>query len=169
MDDQEQQQGQQSKHQQSPPAQDASPKTATPEETVEELEEAIKGSNEVLATVTTVLPIFPDTVTLDRAKMTITKRTFFSSAQVMSMRIEDILNVTTTMGPLFASLRITSRVMSAGDPNVVGPFWRRDAIRFKNIAQGYVIALQREMDLSVLPKKELVDMLRQLGRDEHPS
>ncbi len=81
------------------------------QETKQELKQAIHGSHEVLATATTVFPftLFPDTVTLDRAKLNITKRSFVSTAEVMSIRIEDILNVTASVGPVFGSLHIVSR------------------------------------------------------------
>src|SRR5258707_12767457 len=87
-------QQQQAAPQTSPPVQDAQHRTATPEESKQELRNAIKGSNQVLASATTALTFFPDTLTVDRAKLTLTKRTFFQTAEVMSIRIEDVLNVT---------------------------------------------------------------------------
>ena len=158
----------QSSHpQKSPPAVEQSIKTATPDETREELRDAIKGSNEILATASTAMPVFADTIAVDRAKFTVTKRTFFRTAEVISMRIEDILNVTEHLGMLFGSVKITSRVMNADPPYTVGPFWRKDAVRVKRITQGYVIALQREIDCAALPVKELAQMLEELGEDNH--
>ena len=149
----------------SPPAQEQQ----TPEESREELRQAIQGSNDVLVTATTAFPIFPDTVTVDRAKLTVTKRTFLRSAEVMSIRIEDILNVTATIGPIFGMVKIVSRVLNTDKPYTVGLFWRAEAMRLKRITQGYVIALQREIDCSALPTEELARMLDQLGEDDHPS
>ena len=51
----------------SPPADDTSNRTLSAEESKEELRQAIQGSNQVLATATTVLQLFPDTMTVDRA------------------------------------------------------------------------------------------------------
>jgi hypothetical protein len=151
--------------QMSPPV----PESKSAEASIKELKEAIRGSNEVLAQATTVLTLFPDVLTVDRAKLTITKRNFFRSAEVMSMRIEDILNVTTTVGPLFGNVKIASRVMNEDQDSTIGRFWRRDAERIKRITQGYVIALQREIDCSALGTRELAHMLERLGADEHPS
>ena len=151
--------------QKSPPAEEQQSR----EESREELKQAIQGSNEVLVTATTAFPIFPDTLTLDRAKLTVTKRTFLRSAEVMSIRVEDILNVTATVGPLFGSVKVVSRVLTTGKPYTIGLFWRADAMRVKRIMQGYVIALQREIDCSALPTKELARMLDELGEDDHPS
>lgn len=144
------------------------PESKDAEESKRELREAIKGSNQVLASATTAMALFADTLTVDRAKVTITKRSFFRSAEIMSMRIEDILNVTTTLGPLLGNVKISSRVMNEDQDSLVGKFWRHDAIKLKRIIQGYVIALQREIDCSALETKELARMLEKLGTDEHP-
>jgi hypothetical protein len=153
--------------QMSPPAADTPQRSTSPEETKQELRAAIQGSNEVLATATTVIPLFPDTITVDRAKFTITQRKFFRVAETMSMRIEDILNVTSTVGPIFGNVKIVSRVMAAETPHTIGPFWRGEAERLKRVTQGYVIALQRNIDCSSLSTKELADMLDKLGADSH--
>lgn len=152
----------------SPPAQgESGSERASTQQTERELLQAIRGSNQVLASATTVFNLFPDTFTVDRAKLTVTKRRFFSMAEVMSMRIEDVLNVTTTVGPLFGSVKVVSRVLNTEKPYTIGKFWREDAIRLKRITQGYVIALQRNINCSSLPTQELIDMLDKLGEDDH--
>lgn len=156
----------------SPPAEHgmeyASP-TPTHEETKRELEHAIAGSQEVLCTATTLFPfaLFPDTVTLDRAKLTLTHREFFGSAEVMSIRVEDILNVTANIGPMLGSVKIVSRVFNIEKPYTLDKFKRNDALRVKRITQGYVIALQRKIDCSAMPSLELAAMLEKLGTDAH--
>jgi hypothetical protein len=136
-----------------------------------ELKQAIHGSQEVLCTATTVFPFtpFPDTVTIDRAKLTITHRSFFKIAEIMSIRIEDILNVTANVGPLFGSLRIVSRVLSPDKPYQINFLWRADAMKMKRIMQGYIIAMQKEIDVTPLETKELAKMLDDLGGDDHPA
>jgi hypothetical protein len=155
--------------QMSPPVDESGRRTLTPEESKQELREAITGSNEILASATTVLTLFPDTLTVDRAKLNVTHRTFFQAAEVVSMRIEDVLNVTATVGPFLGTVKITSRVLNSEDPFTIGKFWRDDAMRLKHITQGYVIALQRNIDCSSLETHELATMLERLGEDEHPS
>lgn len=151
----------------SPPPPEGEMRAASPQESRRELQEAIKGSNDILAKASTVFTLFPDTLTVDRAKMTVTKRTFLQTAEVMSMRIEDILNVTASVGPLFGSVKVVSRVLNAEKPYTIGRFWRNEAIRMKRITQGYVIALQRHIDCSALPTPELVRMLDGIGEDDH--
>jgi hypothetical protein len=133
-----------------------------------ELSEVIKGSNDVLVSASTVFPfnLFPDTITVDRTKLTIRKRTFLRSAELVSMRIEDVLNITASVGPIFGSVRITSRVLN-DKPYSVDHFWRDDALKVKRIAQGYIIALQKNIDCDDLSTEKLTQMLEELGRDDH--
>ncbi len=134
------------------------------------LKRIVTQSREVLAAGRTViLPnnLFPDTVVVDRTKITITKKTFFWSSQVISIRIEDVLNVATSVGPLFGSLTVSSRIMNSTDHFEINYFWRKDAIRLKGIIQGYMIAQHNNIETSHLPKEELIETLEELGRDSN--
>lgn len=153
----------------SPPASESGSRSMSAEETKQELEDAIRGSNEVLASATTVLALFPDTMIVDRAKVTIIKRNFFRMADIMSMRIEDVLNATCTVGPFLGTVSVTSRVLNEDQTSTIGRFWRADAKKLKRIIQGYVIALQRDIDCTSLETKELAGMLEKLGADNHPN
>lgn len=134
---------------------------------VKKLQKIVKRSHEVLMSANTVFPftIFPDTVTLDRTKVTITRRDFFWTSDVLSIRIEDILNVQASVGPLFGTLTIASRVMSTVDHFKIKRLWRADALRLKHIIQGYVIAQHNKIDTAHLNTKELIDTLVELGID----
>ena len=151
----------------SPPVSESMPRSTSAEETRHELKQAIEGSNQVLASAHTVLALFSDTVIIDRAKVTVTKRQFFRTAEVMSVRIEDVLNATCTVGPFFGTVGIVSRVMNENQTTAIGRFWRSDAKRLKRVLQGYIIALQRNIDCSSLGTGELASMLEELGADNH--
>lgn len=155
-------------YQLSPPASEPDKRRMTAAETREELEQAIEGSNQVLARADTLLTLFPDTMIVDRAKVTIIKRAFFRVAEVMSIRIEDILNATSTVGPFLGTVSVVSRVMNEDQTAHIGKFWRKDAKRLKRVIQGYVIALERGIDCTQLEVGELSDMLEKLGADNHP-
>jgi hypothetical protein len=136
-------------------------------EAARELTQAIHQSHEVLVKAVTSFPftLFPDTVTLDREKLTISHREFFMTGEVMSIRIKDILNVTADVGPFFGSLKITTRFFNNGEkPYTVKYLSRRDALRLKRVLQGYIIAEQKKIDCSTLKTKELVQMLDNLGQ-----
>ena len=129
------------------------------------LTQTIASAQEPLVTATTVFPftLFPDTIVIDRTKFTVTHRTFFRAAEVMSIRIEDILNITADVGPLFGSIKIATRFFDTQKPYAVRYFWRNDALRIKRIMQGYIIATQKQIDCSKLSAKQLATMLDELG------
>jgi len=132
------------------------------------IDDVARRSHEILASArTVVLPVnlFTDSITVDRTKVTITKRTFFWTAQVVTTRIEDILGVTSNCGPLFGSLIISTRVMNSTDHYEVNYFWRKDAEYIKRIIQGYVIAQHNQLKTDHLSQQELIDTLLEIGQD----
>ncbi len=134
----------------------------------EGLRKIVRKSHQLLASAQTViLPInlFPDSVAVDRTKVTITKRTFFWSSSVISIRIEDVLNVACSTGPIFGSLTVSSRVMNSTDHYEIDYFWRKDALYLKQLIQGYVIAQHNQIETSHLNRRELVKTLLELGSD----
>lgn len=154
---------------QPPPPAAINPAPATEYEKREvkkELTKAIGGAHEVLMTATTVFPftLFPDTITIDRTKLTVAHRTFFRVAEVMSIRVEDVLNITANVGPFFGSVKIATRFFDTEKPYEVDYLTRDDTLRIKRIMQGYIIAMQRKIDCSALTSKELARMLDELGQ-----
>lgn len=131
----------------------------------DDLENVLIKSNEILASATTVFPVtlFPDTIVLDRTKLTVIRRSFIFSEDVMSIRIEDILNVSATMGPFFGSITIATRVLSSDDHFTIKHLWRHDAIHLKHVIQGYVIARHNNIPCDHLSITELMQTLRELG------
>ncbi len=142
------------------------PTPLTKQQATEELSKVVNESNDLLTKATTVFPLtlFPDTVSLDRTKLTITHRDFFKVGEVVSFRIEDILHITADVGPFFGSIQIVSRFFDQKKPYRVTFLKRDDALRLKRITQGYIIALQRQIDCSSLTNAELASLLNQLGR-----
>lgn len=130
------------------------------------LKRMVRKSHEELMAAWTVFPLtpFPHSIVVDRSKITITKRTFFWSSSVTSIRVEDILNVSADIGPLFGSITVASRVMNSVDHYEINYLWRGDALYLKQIIQGYVFAIQNNVDVGRLSRKELIDMLSELGQ-----
>lgn len=130
---------------------------------IEELKKVIAHSHEIIAEARTVLPfIFPHEIILDRTQITIIKREFFLSSDVISIRIEDVLNVSASVGPLFGSVTIASRVMSTIDHFEVDRFFRDDANRMKKIIQGYLIARHNGIPTDHLSCSELAETLYEI-------
>lgn len=133
------------------------------------MDDMITRSNEVLARATTVFPLtfFPDSVILDRTKLTVIRRNFFFSEDVMSIRIEDILNVSANVGPFFGSITIATRVMSTDDHFTIYNFLREDVMHLKHMIHGYVIARHNNIPCDHLTLEQLIHTLEELGHDKH--
>jgi len=141
---------------------------ANEDSSTDKLDQMVAQAKEVLAEAQTViLPhnLFPDIIRVDRTRVTITQRTFFWTEKVISLRIEDILNVTCSVGPLFGSLTVSSRVMNSTDHFEINYFWRKDALRLKHLIQGFVIAVHNNVDTAHMSKEQLIDKLSALGDD----
>lgn len=136
-------------------------------EEANDLRRVVKESSQVLVSARTVFPmtLFPDSIVVDRSKVTIIKRDFFWTSRVISIQIEDILNIEAGVGPFFGSLNVASRVMSSVDHFRIDYFWREDAIFLKHLIQGYVIAKHNKIDTAQLSKEELIETLTGLGED----
>lgn len=136
------------------------------EESHEELQRAADNAQDILIKAESTFPfvLFPDTITVSRMKVAITRRSFFRVADVISLQIDDILNVEIDTGPFFGSLNIFTRIYGT-DPLRITFLSRKSAIDVKRILEGYVIARQRDIDTSNIEKGELVALLTQLGSD----
>lgn len=155
-----------------PKAKEASRKDSSSASTPKpSLKNIVKKSHEILAQATTIFPftLFPDSVIVDRTKVTIIKRNFFWSEDVVSIRIEDVLNATSGVDPIFGSLNVSSRVMNSTDHYQIKFLWKRDAMHLKHLIQGYVIAQHNEIDVAHLERDELIKTLCELGDDTRGS
>lgn len=128
--------------------------------------DAIGTSHDVLLRIQTVFPfkLFPTILSIDRAKITITERDFFKVGEVLSVRIEDVLNITAHVGPILGSIKIATRFFNPEKPYVIDKLSRPDALKFKRIVQGYLIARQQNIDCTNLPTRDLAKMLDELGK-----
>jgi len=129
--------------------------------------ETAKKSHEVIFKTTTVFPFtpFPDTITVDREKVTIANRFFFRVAKITSSPIVDIQSVEANIGPFFGSVRITSRFFFR-NIRQVKYLWRDDAQLIQRLLQGFIIARQKEIETTDIEKDALKKMLCDLGSGE---
>lgn len=133
------------------------------------LSEAIGHSKDTIFRATTVFPfnLFPDTVVVDREKVTIINRTFFRTAEVVSLRIHDVLNVMADVGPFFGAVKIQTRFFDAASYSITY-LWRNDALKLNRILQGYVIAIQKGIDCDGFKAEELATLLDEIGQANPP-
>lgn len=133
---------------------------------VKKLATMANNAQDILITADTLFPftIFPDTVIVDRVKVTIKRRDFFSLSKVTSIQIEDILNVEANTGPFVGSLRIWTRFFSNA-PLRVNYLRDKDALAIKEILQGFIIARHKKIDCTKIDRDHLTKLLRELGTE----
>ena len=130
------------------------------------LQRAIWDSNEILISAATVLKRRRQSLTLNRTKLILEEHSSFGGGSVQSFQIEDVYNIDGAIGPVFGTVKIATKFTKPGEPLVVGLFRRKDVLLLKRIVQGYIIALQKQLDLAAIPTEELRDMLYDLGEDD---
>jgi DNA mismatch repair ATPase MutL len=136
-------------------------KTAKGPETLPEITEK---SQDILYEANTVFPftLVPDTITLDREKLTIANRMFWRMANITSVPVGEIMSAEVIVGPFFGSLHLTFRFF-ANNERTINFLPRKDAIELQRLIHGYIIAHRREIDVTSISKDELVKLLTELG------
>ena len=147
------------------------PSTGTPQTSrrARKLSEAIGHSKDTIFKAKTVFPfnLFRDTIVVDREKVTIINRMFFRTAEVVSLRIHDVLNVMADVGPFFGTVKIQTRFFDAASYSI-NYLWRADALKLNRILQGYVIAIQKGIDCDGFTAQELATLLDEIGQANPP-
>ena len=118
-----------------------------------------------LLTVKSVFPFtpFPDTICVDRTKVSIISKFFFASEQITSIAFDDLLNVHESHGPVFGTVKIFHRYF-VDQPLEVKYLFRRDADKLERILEGIIVVRQAGLDVANIPKSHLMDELRKIGR-----
>jgi hypothetical protein len=135
------------------------------EEGPEQLIELTERTQDVLYEATTVFPftLFPDTMTLDREKLTIAERYFWRVAKITSVPISEILSCQANVGPFFGSIHLVFSFF-ADNQRTIRFLWRHDAIHLQRMLHGYIIAHKREINTTNVSTEELKIMLEELGQ-----
>jgi hypothetical protein len=131
----------------------------------EKLMHATTEAQEDLLTATAVFPLnlFPDTISLDREKLTIVHRSFFRMVDTISMQIGDILSIKGNVGPFFGNLVLSTRYFNNSTQTI--KFLRRgDVLKFQRVIQGSIISHHRKIDCSDIESVQLVTLLSDLGQ-----
>jgi hypothetical protein len=131
----------------------------------ETLTENTEKSQHVLYEATTVFPftLVPDTITLDREKLTIANRVFWRMADITSVPVGEIMSAEATVGPFFGSLHMTFRFF-ANNERTISFLPRQATLEMQRLIHGYIIAHRREIDVSNVSKEKLVRLLTELGQ-----
>jgi hypothetical protein len=130
----------------------------------EELIELTERVHDVLYEATTVFPftLFPDTITLDREKLTIAERNFWRVADITSVPISEILSCTVNVGPFFGSIHLVFSFF-ADNERRINFLWRHEAMELQRMIHGFIIAHKREINTTGVSTEDLRVMLKEIG------
>ncbi|MBC7581280.1 hypothetical protein H7097_00240 [Aeromicrobium sp.] len=128
------------------------------------LQAVVRESHTILAKAHSVFPLqlFPDSVNIDRHKLTIVRRQFFGMEQKVSVPLENVKNIEADFGPLFGSITITSDLF-INNTQEVKSLWRDDAKKIQKLVQGAVVAQGEGIDLNKIDVNQLRSLLIDLG------
>ena len=131
----------------------------------EKLIDIAVGAQDNLITARTIFPFnfFPDTISIDRQKLTIVHRSFFQVSSTISVQIDDVQIAKVDVGPLFGSVHLASKYF-VDNIQSINFLKRADAIRIQRLLQGYMIAHHRKIDCGSIDNEQLVILLNELGQ-----
>lgn len=105
---------------------------------------------------------FPDTLLVDYNKITIIHKEFFFIEQTVNADVSDILNVEVDTTPFFASLKITTRALTA-PPLRISFLRKKDGRKARQIINGLLAAHANNAEVGEKNPERIVEMLLALG------
>lgn len=106
--------------------------------------------------------LFPDVITVDRNKITISQNFFFFTRSVQSIVITDLLTIIVDETLLFARLQIVDRLFHQ-DPIEVNTLLKSDARKLRWILEGLIIGKKEKIDFTKISNEELLPKLQRIG------
>jgi hypothetical protein len=136
-----------------------------PQEVHEKLIDITEKAQDVLFRADTIFPLtlFPDTITLDREKLTVATRSFFRTAKIVSVPVSSISSAEAEVGPFFGALHMASKFF-VQNIYTVGFLTRADALKIQHLLQGFIIAQEKDIDVTDIEKEDLLILLNDLGQ-----
>jgi len=124
------------------------------------------GAADNLFAVKTVFPFvfFADTLKIDRQKLTIVHNDFLKVSQTSSIRLKDLRNVETILGPFFGTVILTSQHF-LNNMQTINFLKRRDAIYAQRLLQGFMVAHDAGIDTNDIEERTLLQLLNKIGKE----
>lgn len=138
-----------------------------PVKDLERLKDAVTTSLPTIIKAKAVFPfdLFPDTISIDRKKVTVVHRTFFFMQQTISVQLQDIKNVEANLGPFFGSLIMTSQHFK-NNVQHINFLKRSEVVEVQHILQGIIAAVNEKIDIASIDISKLRTMLKELGEGD---
>lgn len=148
-------------------SQSEEPNQSAKAKALHKLEGVVEKAQNILIKSTAVFPfdLFPDSITIDRQKLTVVHRNFFSVKQTVSVQHSDIKNIQADIGPLFGSLTVTSEHF-INNTQTIRYLPKKEVLAIQQLVQGFIVAHNESIDLTDIDDQKLVKLLNQLGRGE---
>jgi hypothetical protein len=127
---------------------------------VTKLRDAVDQAQNILIQARAVFPfdLFPDTITVDRQKLTVVHRQFWGMKQTTSVPHADITNIQADIGPLFGSLTVTSEFF-INNTQTIRYLPKHDVLAIQQLVQGFILASKGDIDTSNVDDKHCYSCL----------
>lgn len=109
--------------------------------------------------------LFPDSITIDRQKMTVIHRQFFGIRQSVSVSLSDIKNIQANLGPIFGSITVTAENF-VNNTQTVNFLPKKDVAEIQKVIQGFIVAHKENLDTTGMDDETLLQVLDSLGRGD---
>lgn len=131
------------------------------------LKDLSKKTSRVIYDVKTIFPftLFPTHIEINEQSVNIIKEIFFFSKSSFPMLIQDIRNVKVSTNIFFASIEFEIEGFEENPP-IVKFLPRNKAIKAKQIIMGLVLCKKENINLSKIKTKELIKLVRDIGKTE---
>ncbi len=135
----------------------------TQEKSKQKLDDLVNNSHKVVMRVKNVFPfvLFPDELIIDANKVDIIYNQFFSTAQVRTVLVKDIADVTVETALFFATLRIIDK---SKEEYAISFLKIDDAVKARRILQGILLSITAGIDLTSIDKEEIQTKVEEIGR-----
>ena len=124
------------------------------------------GAADNLFAVKTVFPfvLFADTLKIDKQKLSIVHNDFLRVSQTSSIRLKDLRNVETILGPFFGTVVLTSQHF-LNNTQTINFLKRRDAVYAQRLLQGFMVAHDAGIDTNDIEAHTLLSLLNKIGKE----
>lgn len=131
-------------------------------------DDVVKRSSTILLHAKTIFPFdfFTSDLIIDITKVTLVSRRFFLSGYTQSIHVRDIMDVIVSTGPFLSSLTVLDLGYLQRNKLYVKHLKRSDALHARQIIEGLIAACKAGVDLTKIPRRELLPRLPELLRSQ---
>lgn len=123
-----------------------------------------RAGRKILYKIKTLFPfdLFPDELTIDPIKVNHVHRMFFFTEQINTYLLENIKSITMENFLVFSKI-ILFDDKSINSGVVIGPFFRKDALKAYNLIHGLMASLKRKVDITRIRADKDLEKLTGIG------